>query len=328
MYQKIFYLLVVSFFLIIPLSAQDAPEAIEEDASTVPDYTQEELEKFKKLEDEIDAIPDKKPIEMKPPYIESYRNKFSVKFSIYKSSLTLEQIYNDNSEELYESNRPLEIGLGFSYGNIGLEFSKQTSLLYDSDYIKTETQEFRLNYYTKKAVFEFQMKDYKGFHSDSNKDTDLEMQCAGLFGQYIWNNEEYSWAATYGLYERQVRSAGSLLLGGNIFYIKTERQLSEIYEKKYILATPNIGYGYTWAFDGNLFLGLSLSLGAGIARELNNEKYYAAATNSFHASAGYHWGDISFMISCQMFGMVIVLDDDKDDSIISVLTQCSVAKRF
>ena len=337
MYKKIFYILLTSLFLIIPLYAQ---EEIKEDAYTIPGYTQEELEDEtdaipyytqEEPEDDIDSLPNytmEELMGMKSPYIEPFRNKFSLSLSIYKSSLFLEQVHNDNSEESYKSNSPLEVGLGFLYGNIGLGFSTQTNLLYDSDHAKTETQELRLNYYTKAAVFEFQMKDYKGFHPDSNKDTDLEMQCIGLFGQYIWNSDEYSWRAAFGLYEKQVRSAGSLLLGGNVFYIKTERQLPETYEKKYILATPNIGYGYTWVYDRNLFLGLSLSVGAGIAHEQNDKKYYAAATNSFLTSTGYHWGDVSFMISCKMDGTVIVIDSDKYDSNINFLTQCSVAKRF
>ena len=313
MNKKPFYLLLISFFLTTPL------------------YAQEELEE--------NPLPQDKTIfqEHNAAYTGSFGNKFALCLSAYKSNLNLKQIY-DNTEESYKSNRPLEIGFGFLYGNFGIEFNQQTSLLYNSNYKKTETRELRLNYYSKNIVLEIQKKDYKGFHTESNEETDLKMQSTGISGQYIWNNEKYSWRAAFGLYEKQFRSAGSFLLGGNAFYIKTKSQLPDAYEKKYILATPNIGYAYTWVYDGNLFLALSLSLGPGIASESNDGKNYLSVSHSFHGAAGYHWDDVSFLIAYQTFVFDIFLNkkDSSEkknslknkDSFGSSLLQCTVAKRF
>ena len=348
MYKKIFYILLASLFLIIPLNAQEVQEEIIEDAYTIPDYTQEELEDEtdaipyytqEEPEDDIDSLPNYTMEEitgMKSPYIESFRNKFSLRFSLYQSNLNFDQLYRfknihneeHESKELYKSNRPLVIGLGFLYGSLGLEFQKQTNLLYDTNYAKTESQELKLNYYSKSAVLEFHMKDYKGFHTDSNEDTDLEMRFIGISGQYICNSDEYSWPAAFGLYERQLRSASSWLLGGDVLYFTSERQQPLPYKRKYSVAIPKIGYGLTSTLTENLFLSLSLSLGAGIAREFNEAENYASFSGSYHVAVGYHWKDVSFIISHQDFLMMIVLDKIHQEYYLTRLTQCSVTKRF
>ena len=309
MYKKLFYIMLVSFFLITPLYAQEEPEEVEKSAYTIPSDSHEKIE------------------EIKTPYIESFNSKFAVRLSAYKSSLDFDQTYN-TAKKSYNSNSPLEIGLGFLYGNFGLEFRKQTSVFFDRNYPKTETQEIRLNYYSKSTVFEFQKKDYKGFHTGSKEETDLTLKCLGIFGQYIWNNKKYSWRAAFDLYDRQYSSAGSFLLGGNVFQVNPKMELPESYKKKYTLVTPNAGYAYTWVYKGHLFFALSLSLGCGIVHESSNSKNYLAVSHSFHGAAGYHWGDISFMISYQTFVFDTALDDKVEDSFDSSLLQCSVAKRF
>ncbi|MCL2025698.1 MAG: DUF4421 domain-containing protein [Leptospirales bacterium] len=329
MNKKLFYLLLVSFFLIAPLYAQEE--------ETVPVHTEPETEQEyeqdlsqEEFEESTQIIPHEAHEEHRAettPYIKPFGNKFSLYLSAYKSNLDFEQTYN-NTEKSYTSNTPLEIGLGFLYKSFGLEFGQQTSFLYDSNRPKTETLEWRLNYYARSAIFEIQVKDYKGFYTGSKEDTDLRLQFTGISGQYIWNNEKYSWRAAFGLYERQNRSAGSLLLGGNVFYMMSKRQLPDPYKKKYILATPNIGYAYTWVYKNNLFFALSPSVGFGMAHELSNTKNHIAIPFALHGAAGYHWGDVSFMLSYKFLVMVVGLDDVREDAFMSSLLQCTVAKRF
>ena len=330
MNKKLFYLLLVSFFLMAPLYAQEEETVpINTEPETEQEYEQSlSQEEFEENTQITPHEAHEEPKKYNTSFIEPFGNKFSLCLSTYISSLDFEQTYNDKTKESYESNRPLEVGLGFLYGNFGLEFCQQTSFLYDSDYPKTKSQELRLNYYARGATFEIQVKDYKGFHTGSKEETDLRLLFSGISGQYIWNNEEYSWRAAFGLYERQLRSAGSFLLGGTAFYMTSKKQLPEPYKKKYILAAPSLGYAYTWVYKSNLFFALSLSLGPGMAHELCDTKYYLAVSHSFHGAAGYHWGDVSFMMSCQAFVLDIDLDSNKGDSFTSILLQCSVAKRF
>ncbi|MCL1911077.1 MAG: DUF4421 domain-containing protein [Leptospirales bacterium] len=322
MNKKLFYLLLISFFMAAPLYAQEEREAQEEfDANTYTPYIEHE-----------------DPKKENAAYIEPFGNKFSLHLSAYMSDLSFIHTYDrpagrfqsgrasNDADEGYIANRPLDIGLGFLYGNLGLELRQQTSLLYDSDYEKTETLEWQLNYYAKSASFEFQVKDYKGFRTDSGEETDMHLRCTGIFGQYIWNNEEYSWRAAFGLYERQLRSAGSFLLGGGAFHLISH--LPGSYKKRYILAIPNAGYAHTWVFGSNLFFALSPSAGFGIAHELSKTKNYPAVSFSLSGAAGYHWKDISFMLSYKTIGFSIPLSRSKTDSFITTMLQCSVAKRF
>jgi len=329
MNKKLFYFLAVSFFLLTPLYAQEElddnilyEKNTQEDNIPFEENTQEENTLF---EESIPYMPYEESEKENAAYIESLGGKFSLRLSAYISNLKFYKDY-DYTEKTYTANQPLEIGFGFLYGNFGLEFRQQTSFLYDSEYKKTQTQEGQFSYYARKAVFEIQIKDYKGFHSGSDNDIDLHLQFAGIFGQYIWNNEKFSWPAAFGLGERQLRSAGSFLLGGNIFYMMSENNLLESYKKKHILAIPNIGYAHTWVYKSNLFLTLSPSAGIGMAHEFSGTNH-SAASLSFHGAVGYHWDDISFMISYNALIFSITLEDNSD-SFVSTMLQCSVAKRF
>lgn len=340
MLKKIFYIMLASLFLFIPLFAQ---EKIEEDIEEIPGYTQEELEEDidansdyaqEEPEDDSNVISDDTQEKPEKAYIESFGNKFSLRLSLYQSNFNVEQlsrlndIYNREYKitQPYHSNSPLKLGFGFLYGSFGLEFQKQTSLLYDSNYAKTESKELKLNYYSKSAVFEFHMKDFSGFHSRS-EDTDFEVQSIGLSGLYIFNNKEYSWPAAFGIYERQNITAASWLLGGDALYLASERHLPLQYKREHIAVIPKIGYGITFAGDWNLFLSLSFTIGAGMSRELNDAKNHTALSNSYHAAIGYHWEDVSFVVSHQSFS-VYIMSKKNDENYRTKLTQCAVTKRF
>ena len=127
MNKKLFYLLLIPFFLIAPLFAQEEQESEEE------------------FEKNTYVAPYEGSKKENTAYIESFGNKFSMHLSAYMSDLSFIHTYdrpagrfqsgraNNNADEGYIANRPLEIGLGFSYGNLGLELRQQTSLLYDSN---------------------------------------------------------------------------------------------------------------------------------------------------------------------------------------------------
>jgi len=327
MNKNLFYFLLISFFLITPLYAQEEfEEYIQSDENTLSDKNTLFEEKTQP-EESIPYRAHKEFQKNNTPYTESFGNKFTLRLSAYISHLQFTQLYG-NTEERYMPNTPLEIGFGFLYGNIGIELRQQTSFFYDSGYSKTQVQEGQFHYYAKNALFEIQIKDYKGFRTDSNQETDMRLQSMGIFGQYIWNSEEFSWRAAFGLYEKQLRSAGSFLLGGSAFYMTAESHFPESHKKRYILTSPNFGYAHTWVYKSNLFLALSPSIGIGMARELEKSKNYPAVSLLFHGAIGYHWDDVSFMISLKALATEIVLEDTKTNSFESTILQCTVAKRF
>ena len=155
MNKKLFYFLLVYFFLITSLYAQ---EEFEENFPH-EEISQEDNIPFEDdtlFEESTPYIPYEESEKENTAYIESFRNKFTLRLSAYISSLNFEQMYN-NTEKTYTANNPLEIGFGILYGNFGIEFRQQTSFLYDSDYKKTQTQEGQFSYYARKAVFEIQI---------------------------------------------------------------------------------------------------------------------------------------------------------------------------
>ncbi|MCL2025697.1 MAG: DUF4421 domain-containing protein [Leptospirales bacterium] len=336
MNKKLFYILLVSFFLIAPLYAQEELEetqAQEEFQETQEDVvevsevqeieeTQAEIEEEQETEENTYTTQDdaaEQPEEYKGPYFESFNNKFSLRLSAYRNYLF---------DVTHEASRPFDIGLGLLYKNFELELRQRIPLFDDSNYPKTKTQEWQFNYYAKSTIVEIQVKDYKTSHT--NYDRGIELRCTNIFAQYVWNYEKYSWQAAFNLSGRQFHSAESLLLGINAFYMtdKDDWHFAP-YKKRYIAAIPHIGKAVTGAGKSNLFLAIFYSAGIGIVHESSQAETYPAFSFIAQAALGYHFGDVSFMVSCKaLLQTALSNDPDADLSVLNSTLQCSIAKRF
>ncbi|KUF43778.1 hypothetical protein AV926_11030 [Myroides marinus] len=219
-------------------------------------------------------------------YVKEHKQPYGVKIAFGKDILALDYTLEDGkNKQTYQSNKPTSIGLGFLWRSSSLSFSYGFSFMRDKEKGKTKATDFQYHYYGDKFLIDLYYKRNKGFYSytndtkenipsDDNIFPDFKIHMYGGLFQYVWNSEKYSLGAAYDFNKTQVKSAGSLLLGGGVFYsslrnIPVASDAIDDYDKKTYHFGPNIGYGYNWVPFKKVLVAGAITLGVNGAIEEN-----------------------------------------------------------
>lgn len=240
-------------------------------------------------------------------YIEKHPHEFSLKIysvlesvNIFHEYGSLETIEND-----YASNRPMGLGLGFSYRNVGLSFSYSIKPFREKDKGDTKSLDLQYHIYGKKMVFDIIGQLYEGFYSEEENEAKeinynihnkLKVYKLGLSWQYVFNSKKFSHRAALGQSEKQLKSAGSFLLGGEFYYNQIHSDIPYFFsdsldgKEKYISFQfgPNVGYAYTWVFKKHFFLSLSVSVGFNLGINHNDNQFMFCPTTLPRFGFGYN----------------------------------------
>lgn len=213
-------------------------------------------------------------------YIGFFEQKVAVKGFFAKKFLFLFHEYDDNNDRTYMPNNPVEIGLGLSLYNTAISFGYGYGFDFLRDKKRGETSsfDFQFHHYGRKYTFDVFFQRYKGFYMEDDKSDaefelcpDLKVQKYGIDAQYIFNNRKFSYKAAFNQSEKQLRSAGSFLLGGGAYYTYIESDTSFIYNGKNYLKNFQFGvsggYAYTWVIKRNYFINLSTTVGIHFGNE-------------------------------------------------------------
>lgn len=199
----------------------------------------------------------------------------------------------------YHANTPLSIGLGFTYKFVSFSLSKGLNFL-ESNATKgaTHSTDLQLHIYKRKWTLDAIGQFYRGYylspHGLASPDghtyyirPDVGVQLVGVAGYRVMNDERFTYGAGLSQNAWQEKSAGSLLLGGQAFYLALNgdsalvpRKVDSVYNEKNIRKLhllefgPGIGYAYTFviqkhyfllgSLNANIDLYLSQELGSGV----------------------------------------------------------------
>jgi len=216
-------------------------------------------------------------------YIGSFERKASVKAFLAKKFLSLVHDIDDNNERVYMPNNPLDLGLGLSINNTVLSFGYGYgfSFLRDKKRGKTSSVDFQFHNYGRKYTFDFFYQKYKGFYMEEDHNNsdfelcpDLRINQYGLYGQYVFGGKKFSYKAAFDQSEKQIRSAGSFILGGGVYYTTISSDSSFILNDKRNFKNfqfgVSAGYAYTWVINRYLYLSGSVSAGINFGNETIN----------------------------------------------------------
>jgi hypothetical protein len=211
-------------------------------------------------------------------YISSYERKISTKEFLYSNLMQLSINNKSKSQDVkYVPNNPSGIGFGIIYGNLllsinsGLNFNQYTG----KNYNRTKYNDIQLHRFGKKYAADLFVQQYRGFYIE-NKEIDInKMDCpdlkilqTGIVGQYIFNSNKFSYRAAFYQNEKQLKSAGSFLLGGGFYYFRINSDSTFIVgNEKYIESYQwgiNAGYAYNkvinkhWLASGSMTAGINV----------------------------------------------------------------------
>lgn len=246
-------------------------------------------------------------------YIRSYSQKLMLSGFFGKDFLSMDIDKNDEFFS-YMPNNPVKLGLGISWKNSILSVSGGYGFgfLRDKNLGKTKSLDLQYHHYDRKFIFDFFMQRYKGFYMENDNAPneyelypDLSLQQYGMNAQYIFNNKKFSYKAAFVQNEKQVRSAGSLLVGVGIFLTKMQSEGSLIYNEKDYFDNfqfgVNAGYAYSWVINKHWFVNGSLTTGINFGSEkistFGKEKLKVYPTVFPRISVGFDQNDWALGIS-------------------------------
>ena len=191
-------------------------------------------------------------------------NKFSITDNISGSKLE------------YEINNNVNLGLGLSFKYIGFEFQFNPHGLNKDDDIYGKSTQFALSTggNSRRFIYDAYFRYNQGFHTTSAykipNDTsgktayiyrpDIANYNGGFNVLYVCNNKRFSSSAAYSFTQRQLKSAGSWLLGGyallygidadSVIFPDSLRKnfQPEVQFKSAFSATWGISVGYAYTF--------------------------------------------------------------------------------
>lgn len=258
-------------------------------------------------------------------YIKTYTQKNMFVGFVGTNSIQI----NDGNKD-YIPNYPLIAGIGFSIkntifsGSLGYGFFP---LKNEEEYGKTKSIDFRIHNYGKQFILDLFFINYKGFYSqDEEKEIltgvypDMTIQQIGAEGTYVFNGKQFSSRAAFQQSEIQLKSAGSLLLGGGAYYYKVNGFQNDFTEndikKKNIQLGINTGYAYSWVINRYWLLSGMATVGANVGNEPEKLKdwkleFYPAVFARFAGS--YHKNDWGVVLSVLLNNKSIHLLNGKEE---------------
>jgi hypothetical protein len=234
------------------------------------------------------SSPETNPDSIRDLYIKKFPNHFFLYPLIRQRSLSFELEKRDRTETLtYRPNNTYSLGVGFYVFELGFElgFAVPIDEKKTATYGKSRSRDWQFNAYGKKWGLDAFYQKYKGFYISDKVNpvaanaafpqrSDIVSRNFGITGNYVFNDEKFSFRSIYNFSERQLFSAGSFLAFAAINSFKLSADSSIIDTKQEVIFGKNVsfkdlsytsisiapGYTYSLIFK-NFFINGSLALG-------------------------------------------------------------------
>lgn len=228
---------------------------------------------------------------------------------------------------IYKANDNFNLGVGFNYKWAGLNLAFNFPFINKDDSIYGNTKAFDLqgNFYGRKKIVDIAIQTYEGFYwkNVASKYPDLvpletgfpqrnDITTTNLSATvyHVFNHGKFSYRAAFVQNERQIKSAGSWILGGyfNLFGVESATKailqpneyIANISDSSLLVKGVNStnlgvtgGYAHTFVIKEKWFASLALNLGGGIKAvnrvSIDDSKYTTHKGGGF-ASARFAFG--------------------------------------
>ncbi len=215
-------------------------------------------------------------------YIGFYEDPLSVRtYFLDKFTALSHQRENEKDETTYRPNAPHGIGLGFTYKNVSLSGAYGFDFMRDKKKGKTKSMDFQYHYYGQKFIYDIFFQQYKGLFTEPEDEKydlypDIKLVQYGVFSQYVFNDKKFSYSAAFNQSQKQLKSAGSFLLGGAAYYNTARSDSSIVFDGGHRLKNlqfgVNGGYAYTWVASKRFFVSMSMSVGVNMGIETVDDR--------------------------------------------------------
>ncbi|MBT1690254.1 DUF4421 domain-containing protein [Dawidia soli] len=213
-----------------------------------------------------------------PTYYVSYERYITGRYYFSRKYTSFDLRSLDDGVRLrYRPNTTLNMGIGATYKWATLNLAYGFPFLNPTgNRGKTRYLDLQVHNYGRKIVIDLFGQFYRGFYLNNEslrkedgtyyQRPDMLVQMVGASGLYLFNHRRFSYRASFLQNEWQKRSAGSFLLGWEIFVgrgkadssfipspINDATGIHAIDRVSFVETGPSIGYAYTFVFKKHFF---------------------------------------------------------------------------
>lgn len=269
-------------------------------------------------------------------YVATYEKKMMLAGFVANNSIQVQA-----GDKQYSPNNPMSVGAGFLLHHtvLNLRFGYGFIPIKGKEYGKTRSVDFQVHRYGRRFLLDLFYREYNGYYREEKEIItlypNLSVRQIGAEGTYIFNRRRFSAKAAFEQSEKQVRSAGSPLLGGGMYWHEIELDknmpLPEHDPIDNFQLGLNAGYAYSWVIGRHWLLSGAATVGANFGNEpelLKDGKIKVYPTVFARGVASYHRSDWALSLSLLIHNKSVYLRDGDMLSLTSLNVQLGYVKHF
>lgn len=240
-------------------------------------------------------------------------------------------------EGAFNSNRPVDLGLGFGYGDLYWDLVFALPFTVSKGHSKSLTFETGFDFFPGNWWVKGKYRRYSGFSADSSDGSEsifIDLWERDAYVQALWlgtANGKFTPRAAYFLDRRQEHSAGSLILGGRLQSTKMRDRDSVLAfyseERQIFSSWVDMGYSYTWVYGNDMFLNLWGVAGIAVSDEEESSDFTLLPEVIAKGAWGYI-GDIwSWNMVMETEYMPVIFNDHWEQKVVCAF-KILVVRRF
>lgn len=302
-----------------------------------------------------------KPSETDTAYVKSYVNEITGRVFLSQKYTGLRVPGTSTVPDFrYRPNTTLNLGIGATYRSFTLNFAYGIPLLNGNSTERGKTRyiDLQAHLYGRKVVIDLFGQFYKGYYV-SPKDfiqgfpgyyirPDLTIHLIGGSVYYAFNYRKFSYRAGFIQNEWQCRSAGTFLLGGDVYYgavnsdsllippeIAYQFPQGGIKRFRFFNIGPGGGYAYTFVYKRNWFATGSLTVNIPIdfVKESTHtdEKTKTSVSPNFMARLAVGYNSRRWVYTASLVNSMVTADGAYNEGMYRISTgnyRLTVARRF
>jgi len=259
-------------------------------------------------------------------YAEDSIQYFNEKLAI-SSTLNYNTGFFSQEDVAYSTTKPLNVGLGFRYKNFSASISSPVPF-------KDTSFDFEINPYFDKMYYHAYIKYYQDFYANNtNEKSGLDILSSAITATYVVNHENHSLSSVINLNKKQTVSNGSLLYAFGAFFssiYSTDETMNDYNEKRQnvVYFGPGVGYSYTWVFENDMFLNVSMVIFTNTGINMNTKELSLIPQLEPHLVFGQHKKTWSFNVKIANNSEVILKDQTHFDVLTLSSFSAVISKRF
>lgn len=272
-------------------------------------------------------------------YIKQYDDKRTFNVFLGRRSLEL-----NGAGKIIKPNSPLNIGLGYSVKNTVINLEAVITgirLASKEKYGKSSVFDLQMHNYGRRLLIDLFYQRYHGFYYQNMSTReithypDLGIRRMGGEATYLFNNKQLSLKAAFQEKQRQVKSAGSFVLGGGAYYTRlnniAETGLAQKDNLDNFQVGVGAGYAYSWVINKHWLLSGMATLGVNAINEWNEFKHLRlkAYPRAFaRGAAGYSRSDWGLYFSFLVHNDVVYNQLHERLTLTTINNQLSYIRHF